>query len=236
MSYTKQGFRSGDILYASQLNAIDDQVEQNEIDITTLKSQVANLMYKPIEVTLFRVRPNTAEMGSTVNAVTLTYGLNKAPTSNTLDGTTIPPLEEPGGELAKTGLSLTSNKTWTLVATDERSATSTKTAELSFLNRVYYGADEAPGVINSAFLLGLDNGDLSGSKGRTFDVTVGTGEYIWYAVPTRMGACTFMVGGFEGGFTKVSTFSHTNASGYSENYDVYRSDNAALGAVTVKVS
>ena len=38
MSYEKQGFASGDVLYATQLNAMDDQIADNEDEITGLKS------------------------------------------------------------------------------------------------------------------------------------------------------------------------------------------------------
>ena len=79
--------------------------------------------------------------------------------------------------------------------------------------------------------------ELSGSRARTKTVTAGAGQYIWFAYPARLGAATFKVGGFEGGFTLVDgSFSHTNASGYTEAYRVYRSDNAGLGATTVVVS
>lgn len=77
---------------------------------------------------------------------------------------------------------------------------------------------------------------LQSNKAKTFDVTTGSGQYIWYAIPSRYGTPSFNVGGFDGGFSKVSTVSYTNPSGYTENYDVYRSDNANLGKKTVKVS
>ena len=46
----------------------------------------------------------------------------------------------------------------------------------------------------------------------------------------------FNVGGFDGGFFKVSTQDYTNPSGHTESYQVWRSDNAGLGQTTVKVS
>ncbi|WP_157796132.1 hypothetical protein [Thomasclavelia cocleata] len=52
-------------------------------------------------------------------------------------------------------------------------------------------------------------------------------------MPARYGAVNFNVGGFDGGFTKVATIEFTNASGYTENYDIYKSDNANLGTQTV---
>jgi hypothetical protein len=51
-----------------------------------------------------------------------------------------------------------------------------------------------------------------------------------------MGTRSFKVGGFDGGFTLYDTISFTNASGYTEEYYVYRSDNAGLGQTSVTVS
>lgn len=38
MSYTKQNFSSKSVLYASQLNAMDNQIATNESDISSLQS------------------------------------------------------------------------------------------------------------------------------------------------------------------------------------------------------
>ena len=46
----------------------------------------------------------------------------------------------------------------------------------------------------------------------------------------------FKVGGFEGGFSKVSTILFTNIYNFTENYDMYRSDNVNLGDITVVIS
>ena len=43
MSYEKQGFASGDVLYATQLNAMDDQIADNEDEITGLKSALGTV-------------------------------------------------------------------------------------------------------------------------------------------------------------------------------------------------
>ena len=43
MSYTKQEFKSGDKLYASDLNKMDEQIYQNTEDISKLLEDIANL-------------------------------------------------------------------------------------------------------------------------------------------------------------------------------------------------
>ena len=76
---------------------------------------------------------------------------------------------------------------------------------------------------------------LQASKGKTFTVNAGENEHIFYAVPSRYGTCMFNVGGFDGGFSKVTTFDFVNASGFKESYDVYKSTNDNLGSTTVTV-
>lgn len=206
----------------------------DETNLESLEARVADLEYKPMTISAFGATPNQAEQGSTVSSVALAYTMNKVPESASLDGIA-QEITTPTGTIQQAG-AITANRTWTLVAQDERGAVASKAATLSFLWKAYYGAAAAPGAINSAFLLSLANGVLTASRARTFTVNAGASQYIWYAVPTSFGACSFKVGGFDGGFSKVSTFSHTNASGGVTNYDVYRSDNANLGSTTVTVS
>lgn len=228
MSYTKQNFQSGDTLYATALNAMDNQIAANA-------AAIADLQYTPLAISAFSASPSQAELGSTVSSVTLSYTMNKKPESATLDGSA-QTISQASGSISLTGLSLAENKTWTLAATDEKSASASKTAALSFLNKAHYGAAVTPETINSSFLLSLANGVLTATRARTFSVNAGANQYIWYAVPASFGACAFTVGGFLGGFTKVITITHTNSSGRQASYDIYRSDNPGLGETTVIVS
>jgi len=82
----------------------------------------------------------------------------------------------------------------------------------------------------------LSYNKLSSGFAGTFNVNAGTGEYIYISFPSSFGTPTFYVGGFEGGFSKISTISFTNSYGITTNYDIYQSDNVSLGATTVVVS
>lgn len=203
------------------------------------KSEVGQIItYKPIEITAFSISPSQAEMGSTVSSVTATYTFNKAPATATINGSSIT-AQTTGSE--SVSLSATENTTITLAGTDSGSpahnaASTSKSVTLTFLNKVYYGAYSAQNEYDSAFLLGLSGSALASSKAKTVTVNAGSGQYIYYASPTRFGTCNFNVGGFDGGFTLQDTISHTNASGYTENYYIYRSDNANLGNTTVKIT
>ena len=196
------------------------------------KKMIDDLAYVPIAINTFTNNINTVEMGRTVTEVVLNWTYNKTPKVASLDAEQI---DVNLKTKTLTGQNIKTNKTFTLSATDERDKTVKKTTAISFLNGVYWGVGEASPTLNSAFILSLTKG-LQGSRTKTFTVNAGAGQHIYYAIPTRYGAAAFNVGGFDGGFTKVGTIEFTNGSGYKENYDIYKSDNANLGNTTVKVS
>lgn len=219
--------------------------EQWAEKMTNCASQAAldalanDVYYTALAINTFTATPSQAEIGSTVNEVALAFALNKVPNVLTLDG--VPQTLEKTGTYSLTSLGLTANRTFTLHAEDTGSTSHaaskpTKTATVTFLNRAYYGAAAAPETVNSAFLLALANGVLTDTRKRTISVNADSGKYIWYAVPKRFGACTFTVGGFIGGFEAAQEISHTNASGYTEAYYVYRSTNAGLGQPEIVIS
>lgn len=198
-----------------------------------IEGELADLLYKAISVTSFTTSTASAEIGSTVNNITLAWKLNKKPASLTIDGTAQEAVAD--GSLSLTGLGLKETKKWTLKATDERGTVATKETSLSFHNGVYYGVGSAQESYTSAFVRGLTK-TLRSTKLASFTANAGAGQYIYYCLPTRMGTCTFTVGGFEGGFDLAGTINFENASGYKENYYIYRSTNAGLGNTTVGVT
>lgn len=125
--------------------------------------------------------------------------------------------------------------TFQLNATDGEDA-DTETQSVAFYNRRYWGVSETASGFDEADIEGLADDELSNSKAKTFTVNAGAGEYIIFAYPSRLGTATFTVGGFEGGFEEPETVSVENASGYTEDYYVYRSTNSGLGSTTVTTS
>lgn len=198
--------------------------------ISTIESQIADLLYVPIAIDSFSNSVGTVEKGSSVNEITFSWKLNKTPQALVLNETAL--MAEWNSITIYESVS--DNRTYTLRATDERGKTATKTTSISFLNGVYYGVSAIPETLDSAFVLGLKK-TLRSNKLPSFSVNAGAGQYIYYCLPTRFGTCTFTVGGFTGGFSLIDTIAFTNASGYKENYYVYRSDNASLGSTSVTV-
>jgi hypothetical protein len=207
--------------------------EDTEERLTELESQMADLLYKAISITSFTHNAGTKEMGDTVTAVTLSWSINKQPKSLTLDGEA---LSVNLVKLALSDLSITkdNNKTWTLKATDERVETSTKTTTISFQNGIYCGGAALPEAIDSAFIMGLANKTLTGTKNRTVTIAGGDGKYAWYAYPKRLGTSLFNIGGFDYEY-ELTTISFTNKFGFTEDYYVYRSGQYAPASLSVTV-
>ena len=222
---------AGDIVIPKPVKGVDYFTEADKAEL------IAEILdYKAIAISSFAATPSTAEMGSTVKSVALSWAVNKTPTALTLDGEALNTTET---KKTVTG-TFTSNKTWTLKATDERGTTATKTATLSFLNGVYYGVSNLTTVTDSNGVLATFRDTLTKSlrsgKLTSFSVNAGAGQYIYYLLPKRMGTCAYNVGGFDGGFSLIATAKLTNASGYTEDYYIYRSVNSSLGQTTVTVS
>ena len=198
-----------------------------------LNKLIADYYYVAPSVTSFTATPagGTYEIGSTVKApITFNWSYNKDITTQTL---TDCPLVDETVRTATYNTDITTNKTFTLSANDGKNNVS-KNISYSFTNKVWYGS-AAEGTYDDAFILGLATGKLQTSKSGTYTVTVADREYFFIAMPqsyNNSDTLTGKIGGFETDFSKVSTVSHTNASGHVANYNVYKSTNASLGAIS----
>lgn len=193
-----------------------------------------DLQYIPIEILAFSNNIGVAEKGSTLNELTLKWQLNKDPETILMNGQVRADLKTLRSLTLK-DMALTADKTFMLQVRDEKGKTAQKNTSVVFQNGVYYGVSEIPEEVNNAFILSLSR-SLQGSRTKTFSTTSTEDQYVWYAFPSRYGTPVFNVGGFDGGFTKTASISFTNASGYTEGYAVYRSDNSNLGTKTIKVT
>lgn len=220
---------------------VDDEVN----GVKTYVDELVNYAAITGTLTLSGTTPASSggkvEKGKSIAQAVLAWSFSKVPeTASLTDHGAVS--EKAGSATIQYDPPLTSNKTWTLTGKETQvagkpQAQVTKTASVQFLNGVYYGAAEAPAEIDSAFLLGSGFAKtLSASRVGSFTANAAAGKYIWYALPASMGKCSFKVGGFDGGFALVATIQFTNASGFTEGYYVYRSDNAGLGSTAVTVS
>lgn len=220
-SYQMTIWKPGDLITADKLN----NIEQALLDHT---KKLDELLYKAITINTFSISKSTAELGERLIGLILNWSYNKIPTYQKLDNVLI------DNELRKYTVEkeISSNTSFKLEVSDGKT-TVNRTASINFYNGRYYGVSNAE-TYDSDFILSL-NKTLTGSRSCNFTVNCGEGQYIFFAIPTRFGTPTFTVGGFTGGFTKVATVDFTNASGYTEPYNIYKSEYSNLGNTTVVV-
>lgn len=183
----------------------------------------------------------TVEIGSSVVSPQFNATYNRTPTLATLtDSDANPPqvvTVTPNPITRPFGYSKVVNNdsvTFTLTA-DEGGPPAVATTSIAWRPLAFWGTG-LPGGATEAFIEALANNALASGRGRTFTVTAGAPDKIYYAYPLSYGAGTFSVNGFVGGFLPPTTVSVTNAFGVTQNYLLYESALTGLGSTTVVVS
>lgn len=199
---------------------------------------IDDLAYTAIAFASASATNATNEIGSTVTETAVTWSFNKEPKAQTIKfGPEVAEvLDKSIRSKTYSGKTITSNTSIVITATDERNAQASRTLNITFQPRAYWGVAQNKEIYDSADILALSGSALTSTRTRNINVNAGEGEHIIYTIPSSFGTPTFKINGFEGGFVKVGTINFTNASGYSQNYDVYKSVNPNLGSTQVVVS
>jgi len=114
-------------------------------------------------------------------------------------------------------------------------STLTLSTSSNLIDPLYYGVTSKTDTYLEADVEGLATNEITNDNTQVWnDITTGSGEYMLFAFPTRLGIPAFWVGGFEGGFESPETVSVTNVNGYVEDYYVWRSTNSNLGTSSVE--
>lgn len=113
------------------------------------------------------------------------------------------------------------------------------TTTITWGQLVYWGAAVDPGVYTQAFIKSLGSNALRLTPNGSFPINSGAGTHTFYGARTAYGVTQldFQVNGLPFAISKVAAaIALTNANGVTENYDLWMSDNAALGSFTFTVS
>ena len=251
--YIKTEWLSGDLITAEKLNKIETAIETigdklnnilvddmvnidkvaystaNDPNILTVKDALDKLLYFDLTISLSSNKSTTLEKGTVIADAVFNWSYNKSIASQSFNGVS---LDNTVRSYAYND-SFSTNKTFILKANDGKKDFG-KNINFNFLNGRYWGVSDKT-TYDSSFVKSLSK-ELSSSRSKTFTVNCGEGQYIYYCIPSNFGTPTFTVGGFSGGFNKVETIQFTNASGFTENYDIWKSTNSNLGNTTVVVS
>lgn len=172
------------------------------------------------------------EIGSTVTALTLSWSYNKTIVSQSINNG-IGSLPAAQRSINLTGLSITSNTTWTLTGYDG-SNNAYASAGVSFENKRFWGVstDSTPtgSTLNSL------SEELSTNRNQNRSINA-SGQYIYFGWPSSFGTPTFTVNGLLNTAWILTTISYTNDQGYTSSYDCYRSTYLQTGTgINVVVS
>lgn len=195
--------------------------------LTNVQEALDKLLYVTPVISTFTLSPAIAEKGSTITTLTFNWTINKNITSQSINNTigSIPPADR---ILSKTGLSLTANTTYQLTA-DDGTTTVNKSASIAFQQKRYWGVNSNTSLATSADVLALSGSEFSTTRvqSKTFNPS---NQYIYFAFPATFGTPSFKVNGLANNAWIKSTISFTNASGFTEVYDVYRSQYSQTGS------
>jgi hypothetical protein len=211
-------------------------ISSDDIDYrgVTLTQKLDDLSYVELVINSFATPVINFEIGQVITSLGVTWSYNKSVSSQTITGP-ITPVVLTAAERSRT-LSVSNqsdNFTLVLSALDERALNRTRNLSINFLNKIYWGQANQPGSINSAFVISLQN-ELKGNRQKSFNVNLGANVYAWFAHPVSYGVASVKTNGFDGGFNAPITISFTNASGFTEDYYVYRSEFPNLGVTNVE--
>ncbi len=105
------------------------------------------------------------------------------------------------------------------------------------VNRHYFGKSVTPFVYSNSFVQGLSNEQME-STVKVFSINALVGQKIYYARPSRLdGLPSFEVNAVSTGFTLIGTpVSVTDAeTGYTEDYNLFESNDSGFGQVKLYV-
>ena len=204
----------------------DDYPELTNVALA-LNSLLDKVNYLEPELTSFTISPSieTYEIGSEITDLQFSWSYNKEIKSQTLTDCTI--VTDDRSAVYPSTLSAT--KTFTLTFSDGQKV-KVGSKKISFLPKIYYGCcPEAE--YNSEFVLALSDSVLASNPKRNYAFNCGVGEFAYIVCPTSQNfKGDIWVNGFQATMEKVSTISVTNASNYTQSYDVWRFSNDGLGS------
>ncbi len=194
---------------------------------TNVQEALDALLYVAPKISIFSNNRGTVEIGSTVDNVRLTWTLNKTVTSQSINqgiGALDPALR--AYDLLSIGL--TTDRTWTLTVGDGKNTVTASTSVL-FRNKRYWGAVNKTTLTN-ADILAL-SGEFASAFGKTVIYDCTGGKYPFFAYPASFGLPTHVtVGGLAFSDWTYAVQDFTNASGYTESYNVLRFNGIQTGA------
>ena len=206
-------------------------VPYNNITYPTVDAALSHLLYVSPLINSFTNSVNNIEKGSTVSSTVLNWTVNKTMTTESLNqgiGSITPTL------LTYTDTATyTTNRTYTLTVGDGTNTVSANTS-ISFLDSNYYGVN-ANTTLNDSQINALSS-QLQTTRAQTRNGISPSAQYIYICYPASYGTATFTVNGLVNTDWNLTVQNHTNVSGSTTSYNVYRTNNLLTGTYNIVVS
>lgn len=224
----EQGGNAEDVAYSNP----------SKPDLTNVKlaldDVIAKVYYVDPAITSFTMTPSTTEyeIGQSVSDIAFAWAYNKNMVSQTLTDCTL--ADETVRSATASG-PYTSNKTFTLSASDGQNTTS-QSKSISFKHKVYWGAASEPSEFTSEFILALTGKKFATNYKGSYNMNLGEGQYGYLAYPSSWGMVdSWYIGGFEATTYDCGTIQFTNASGNTTTFRIVRTTQPSLGSITAEV-
>lgn len=205
------------------------QVTYTTNGFSNVQEALDSLLYAPPQITSFTNNVGTVEIGSTVTDVLLSWTYNKNMVSQSIDQGIGPIAPTSIHSFDVSSVSLTSDVTWTLTASDGANTVTRQTSVL-FHRKRYWGASALSTLMDADILaLGGEEFATDFNKAVIYDCT--GGKYPYFCYPASFGIpSNVTVGNLAFSDFEVTVQSFTNASGHTESYNVIRFNGIQTGA------
>jgi hypothetical protein len=213
--------------------------------LTAVSPVVFYYALPPLIATFDFIGPHIFELGDTLLNPSFLASYNRPPSAASIsDGAVTAVLAPPftAGVLAfpYSFPTINAQQDFTLTAMETGGPNLTSVVSAKWQPRVFWDSSSSAGPYNEAFIEALVNSALLPSRVLSPGYAAGAGQFLFYSVPTAYGGApeNFIdhATGFAVGMSKVAAAVNvTNAFGVTVPYDVWKSDIAGLGAITVDV-
>lgn len=178
------------------------------------------------------------EIGVSLADLGLAWSINKAISDQTISGAGTTPVLLADRAQTVTGPFTTDTIFGLEVVSADASETVNVSVTQHFKRKRHWGVTDDASLSSAEILSLLAGSELSTARQQT-RVLAPSAQYIWFAWPTSFGgevSSDFTVNGLSNTAWTRATVSHTNASGHTENYYTFKSDNLLTGSITVVVA
>lgn len=198
---------------------------------TTVEAALNKLLYVPLSATSFTSSVPSAETGSSINSLVLTWAYSADVIAQSISNI--------GATLSATARTytystpITTNRTFTLIGNDGTTNASASTS-VTFYSKRHWGVS-ANETLTDSQIRALSGNEFVTSR-TTSKVITAANEYLYIAYPASLGEATININGLLNTAFVLVTRGYTNYYGYESQYHIYRSQYKLTGTYQTAIT